>query len=287
MNKQALDFFGLVTEEGKIWDDSDFKDSNEIMPVLLGSSYRNVYHIGDETTINHYQKTLTIRVIGFLKKNSKIYFNSNAEFYLDNYMVLPYRDYEEPAAQGDELFQKASYLAMINGYAATENIPSKVQKLMQRIEAIAQKSSIEYSFIGMNPHYNKYRGLMTVLQEDKMLVEFIFISTSILNLIIISIILLLQQKRRMSSLAIHYINGATKLGLIKMQWLEISSVLLAAYLTNFIILENILKIGDYLTQFYMLLLCMAMSIILCVLPACKLLFNPITDYIHIEDEGGR
>nr|WP_216855827.1 hypothetical protein [Paenibacillus qinlingensis] len=287
MNKQALEYFGLTTIEGSTWNENDFKES-KIMPVLLGSSYRSVYSIGDETTINYYNKTLTIKITGFLKENSKLYFKNNTEFYLDKYIILPYRDYGDPASKTDELFQQISYFAMINGYIVTDNSPSIIQNMMQRIEAIAKKTSFEnYSFIGLNPHFQKYRGLMTVIQEDKILIQSIFVSTFILNLIIIIIILLLQQKRRLSSFAIHYINGATKIKLVKMLWIEISTILFAAYLTNFIVLDKILKIGDYKTQFYLLLLCITMSLIICILPARQLIFNPITDYLHNEYEGGK
>ncbi|MFD3260266.1 hypothetical protein ACE3MQ_16890 [Paenibacillus lentus] len=285
MNKQALDYFGLVISKGSIWNDDDFKDTNTIMPVLLGSSYQNVYSVGDETTINFYSKTFTIKVIGFLKENSKLFFNNNTEFYLDKYIILPYRDYGDPISKTDELFQRISYFAMVNGYIVTDNSPSQNQIMMQRIEAISKNTSFEgYSFIGMNPHFQKYRGLMTVLQENKILIQSIFVSTFILNLIVIITILLLQQKRRLSAFAIHYINGATKLKLINMLWLEISTILFTSYLTNFIILNEILKIGEIKTQFVLLILCIIMSLIICIMPARRFLLNSMTDYIN--NEGG-
>lgn len=284
MNKQALDYFGLVVEKGDTWDDDDFKDTT-IIPVLLGSSYKNVYSVGDETTINFYRKTFTIQIIGFLKENSKLFFNNNTEFYLDKYIVLPYRDYGDPISKTDELFQQISYFAMVNGYIVTDNSPSQNKIMMQRIEAISKNTSFEgYSFIGMNPHFQKYRGLMIVLQENKILIQSIFVSTFILNLIVIITILLLQQKRRLSSFAIHYINGATKLKLINMLWLEISTILFTAYLTNFIILNEILKIGEIKTQFVLLILCMVMSLIICIIPARKFLLNSMTEYLN--NEGG-
>lgn len=284
MNKQALDYFGLVAEKGNIWNEDDFKDTT-IMPVLLGSSYKNVYSVGDETTINFYRKTFTIKIIGFLKENSKLFFNNNTEFYLDKYIVLPYRDYGDPISKTDELFQQISYFAMVNGYIVTDNSPSQNQIMMQRIEAISKNTSFEgYSFIGMNPHFQKYRSLMTVLQENKILIQSIFVSTFILNLIVIITILLLQQKRRLSLFAIHYINGATKLKLINMLWLEISTILFTAFLTNFIILNEILKIGVIKTQFVLLILCIVMSLIICIIPARKFLLNSMTEYLN--NEGG-
>nr|WP_245339263.1 hypothetical protein [Paenibacillus shirakamiensis] len=282
MNKQAMNYFGLQVENGRLWNDEDFKD-NSVMPVLLGSSYQNLYKVGDETTINYYNKPLTVKIIGFLKENSKVYFNSNTEFYLNKYVILPYRDYGIPASKTDEVFQQASYFAVANGYLVTENNALQNKLMMQRVEAISKNTSFAgYSFIGLSPHFQKYRGLMTVVQENRTLIQSIFVSTFILNLIVIITILLLQQKRRLSSFAIHYINGATINRLIYMLWLEISTILLAAYLTNFLVLYEILKLGDMETQLLILVLCFAMSIIICILLARKLLSNSMTDYINIE-----
>src|SRR5699024_710029 len=151
-----MDFFGMDVSEGRIWNEDDFKDSHNEMPILLGSSYRNLYSIDDELIINHYNKTLTVKIIGFLKENSRVYFNNDVEFYLNKHVLLPYINYEnDPTSKTDEIFQQASYFAMINGYIITDDNQSGIQNMIQRIEAIAQKHSVNYSFIGMNPHFNK------------------------------------------------------------------------------------------------------------------------------------
>lgn len=285
MNKQAQDFFGLASSEGRLFTDQDFKSplKSNIMPALLGSSYKNVYSIGDEINIKYYYKPITINIIGFIEENSRIYFNGDSEFFLDDHIIIPYIDYDEPESQIDKEFQQISYLAMINGYVVTDDAPVKTEYVLQKIDAIAMKNSIEYSFIDFNPHFLRYRSLMTVIQENKLLLKSIFFSITVLYAIIINIILLLQQKRRRLSFAIHYINGATKMQLIKMQWMEVSSVLFTSYLTNFIIINRILVIGDLKTQLYLLLMCIAMSIIVCMYPAYKLLLNPFV--IYNEDEG--
>lgn len=288
MNKQVIDFFNLSVSEGSLWNEKAAEDIDGTMPVILGSSYKKLYKIGDVTSINYYNKPFNVKVIGFMKENSKVYFNNNTEFYLDKYFILPYQDLGNPVLENDELFQQISYFAMINGYVVTDNDPKKIQTAMQRIEAIAQKSGMDnYSFIGLNPHFQKYRGLMTVLQEDKLLVESIFIITTSLNLLVFVIIMILQQKRRNSYLWVHYINGATKKNLVKSQWMEISSIMLSAYLTAFLILSQILKIGDPITYVILLLLSFTISIIVCAFPGYQILSNSFLDRIDNENEGDK
>ncbi|WP_051416832.1 hypothetical protein [Paenibacillus sp. J14] len=285
MNKKAADFFHLNTSEGTMWGEDDFSNSTNTMSVLLGSSYRKIYQLGEEISIKYYNKPQRVKVIGFLKENSKLFFNNNPEFYLDDYIIIPYREYGNPKSEEDELFQQINYFAMINGFIVTENNTVQTQKMFQRIDAIAKQNAIDYSFIGLNPHFLKYRGLLTTLLENKSLVQSFFFAMIFLNLLIISYIIILQQKRRFPFLFIHFINGATKMELIKMQFLEIGSVFLAAYLSAFIIIDQVLKLGDLKTQFILLLLSIAMSVISCIVPAYKLLYTPFV--INHEEEGGR
>lgn len=287
LNKQAVDFFNLSVSDGSLWNEKTDKDLDGNMPVILGNSYKQIYKIGDTASINYYNKLFNVKVIGFLKENSKVYFNNNTEFYLDNYFVLPYLDFEEPASENDEKFQQISYFAMINGYVVTDNDPEKTQTAMQRIDAIAQKSGVGYSYIGLNPHFQKYRGLMTVLQEDKWLVQSVFIITTSLNLLVFIITMILQQKRRHSYLWVHYINGATKKNLVISQWIEICSIIFVAYLTAFIILSQILKIGDLLTYAFLFLLSFLISVIVCAFPGYQILSKSFLDRIDSENEGDK
>lgn len=129
MNKQVIDFFNLSVSEGSLWNEKAAEDIDGTMPVILGSSYKKLYKIGDVTSINYYNKPFNVKVIGFMKENSKVYFNNNTEFYLDKYFILPYQDLGNPVLENDELFQQISYFAMINGYVVTDNDPKKYKQL--------------------------------------------------------------------------------------------------------------------------------------------------------------
>ncbi|MGC6585006.1 ABC transporter permease [Paenibacillus sp. Dod16] len=287
LNNQALNFFNLQVSEGQLWDKDDFQNEQNEIPVLLGDTYRNYYEIGDVTKINYYNKMVNIKVVGFLNPNSKVFYQNNTEFYLDKYILLPYIEWNsKPTTLIDEKFQQASYFAMINGYVVTNNDISGNQVVMQRIEAIAQNSSFgKYSFIGLNPHFNQYRGLMTIISEERNLVVAIFLSFMILNIFLINTILFLQQKRRLSTFAVYYMNGSTRIQLVFIQWIEIALIVFLAYITNYILLNQVMMIGDITVQIYIFILSILLSIIACFLPTYQLLRNHMITSLNNDFEG--
>ncbi|AKG35999.1 hypothetical protein [Paenibacillus durus] len=263
INEKVPVFFELKAEDGRLWNQQDFENPQEIMPVVMGNSYKSFFKIGEKIEIEYYGEIIKAKIIGFLKKNSKIYYQASSEFYLDEHLLLPYQSHGNPVTKEDELFQRKNYFAMDNGYIITDNTPKANQLMMQRVEAISKKTSFgSYSFINLNPHFAKYRGLLTVMLENKGLAFAIFITTLVLNIIIISIIFLLQQKRRFASFYVHYINGASQKFLLTSQWLEISSLLLVACIFSGVILRNILKIGEISILIYMLGICIMMIFII-------------------------
>lgn len=67
---------------------------NVVLPVLLGSSYKDSYRIGDKIENAHpaTSKEVTLSVIGFFDENSYFYDNNNEKVILNRYMVIPNYD---------------------------------------------------------------------------------------------------------------------------------------------------------------------------------------------------
>lgn len=285
MNQKSFKFFNLDISEGRKWEDNDFNDTKDFVPVLLGDSYKKIYKIGEKFTINYYLKDIDVKVIGFLNQNSKVLFNGDPEFYLDRYILLPYLNYNAPVSKEDYRFQTIAYFAMVNGYVVTDNDQSKIRSMMERIKVISEMSSFEnYSFIGLNPHLQQYNGLMMVIQENRDLIKIIFFISFGLNLFLLSLMLFLQQKRRLPLYATHYMQGATEFNLIIQQWLEISSIMLASFFTYVLILEELLKIGSYKIHLMLFILLFIISIILCFISSYQLMHKPLTEYLLINEE---
>lgn len=285
MNLAVPQFFGLKVAEGRTWSSADFKGATKTIPIILGSSYRNNYQVGNHISLQLYLNKLEAEVIGFLEENSKVYYKGNAEFYLDDYVLLPYIDYENPNSEADKKFQIMNYFARVNGSIVLENTPLNTSNTMQRIDSIAQSTGFnEYSFIKFNPNYQPYRGMMTVIQENRNLVWTLFVFALLINLIVINLLLYLQQRRRLSYLAVHSISGATKGQMIAMQIREIGVISFSAYLSSFLILFQLMQIGTITIQAYLLVICVFITLLACLFPSYQILVRPLATYIRKVDE---
>lgn len=139
VNEQVCEYFEWNIIKGRAFQKGDFHDHGNVMPVLMGSSYIDTFEVGDRLTAAYYQKEVKIEIIGFLKENTMVYFNGDPEFYLDQYIILPYINYDAPETEFDEWFQKIVYFAMINGYISISSGDVYTQNMMMELEAISEK----------------------------------------------------------------------------------------------------------------------------------------------------
>ncbi|CAM3390183.1 MULTISPECIES: hypothetical protein [Saccharibacillus] len=284
LNEQALRYFDLKTYAGRIWSQSQSELSPEVLPVMLGYDYRELYEVGQQTSINYYGTIQKVEVIGILAENTRVYYADRPEFYLDDSIVIPYVAYGPPENEGEAKFQTINYFARVNGYVVLEDDPQLKKEMLQRIDALASSTGFgRYSFIGLNPHFQNYRGLMVVIQENEALVKSLFAAFVILNVVVINLFLFMQQKRRFPMLAVHYLNGATRFQLVKLQALPILSIFGVTCCVNFIIMEYYLKIGDLPMQFVLFGVAALMGIFACALPIGKFLSRPMSEYIKTEE----
>lgn len=217
LNQQACNYFNLNVVKGRVFQQSDFEDNKRALPALLGINYIDIFEVGDRLKATYYQKDVELEVIGFLQENSHVYYNGNPEFYLDQYIVLPYTNYTAPETDFDEWFQKIVYFSMINGYVSISSCDANfAQDMMMELEAISDKTGFyNYNFIGSNPNIQQYRGLINILNKNYDLILRLLILFLFINIVILSFQVYMMQERRIHIMAIHYLNGATLRDIIK------------------------------------------------------------------------
>lgn len=260
INEKAYKYFELDVIKGRAFQPGDFDDNGKVLPVLVGSNYIDILGVGDRLTATYYQKEVEIEIIGFLKENSLVYFNGNAEFYLDEYIICPYINYEVPETEWDEWFQEIVYFAMINGYISIPFGDKFTQNMMMELESISEKTGFyNYQFIGANPNIQQYRGLINILNENYDLIINLLMLTFIINMVTLGIHIYMMQERRLHIMAIHYLNGATLQVLIKQFVLEKLGIVALATLLGWCVLVK-LKMDNVL----MLLMIFIVEIILMV-----------------------
>ena len=240
MNEQVCEYFEWNIIKGRAFQKGDFHDHGNVMPVLMGSSYIDTFEVGDRLTAAYYQKEVKIEIIGFLKENTMVYFNGDPEFYLDQYIILPYINYDAPETEFDEWFQKIVYFAMINGYISISSGDVYTQNMMMELEAISEKTGFyNYSFIGSNPNIQQYRGLINVLNKNYDLILSLLVLSFLMHMITLGFQVYMMQERRLHKMAIHYLNGATLKALIKQFLMEILLTVGFAALLGWMVLVHL------------------------------------------------
>lgn len=261
----AQEYFKISVSDGRVFNESDFEEKNNL-PVLLGSNYADIFNVGDQLEAQFYSINVVLEVVGIIQKDTFVYFNGEPEFYLDNYVIVPYVNYSTPHSEREEWFQKIVYLAMINGYIFVDIGREFTNSMMIELESISQNVGFyNYTFLGSNPNVQPYRGVMNVINSNYRLVQFFFACSFFLNIATICFQLSLILKKRLVNLAIHYLLGASLANLLRLVISEILIIILISYLISIVILKSFLSILDVVSSFRLL------TIVL-LLTACIMLF---------------
>ena len=248
VNNCAVEYFDMSVSEGRCFEKKDFDGMAEEIPVLIGQRFNHMIGVGDRINAQYYQKDITLVVIGVLEENTFVYFNGNSEFYLDGYIVMPYVDYDPPESETEEWFQEIVYFAMINGYLSTAVSEDAENDMMMEVEAISQQTGFNnYLFVGSNPNVQKYRGLINIINENHKLVVALFMLFFFANILTISFGLLQMQSKRLPSLTVFYLNGATKFDLCTCCFLEVLCLAIVSGAISIFILDVLLKIIKFET----------------------------------------
>lgn len=185
MNHDTFDFYKIKLSHGEkfAWNEIDYKSND--LPVLLGSNYNGIYEIGDSFIGKYYFKEFNMIVKGFLAPNTFINYKGETEFYLDRYVILPYPVLCESANLSDSAdfeFKGILYFAMINGKLASSFTK---EDIIYEIKRIADETNfMEFSIIGLPELSSKYKELLSVINENQIL-----LNTSILLLLILVVII--------------------------------------------------------------------------------------------------
>lgn len=91
INDKYSENFVIDTSEGRGFEKSDFSE-NEIIPIILGYNYKNIYKVGD--TFKYFdfldKKVKTLKVVG-ITKSSIYFYNSGDIESFDNKIIVPLR----------------------------------------------------------------------------------------------------------------------------------------------------------------------------------------------------
>lgn len=235
IGENAYDFFSLENKiaKGKGFEHSHFVFNNKIIPVILGHEYSKLVNIDDIIKFNYLSKDISVKVIGFLSKDTSIGIN-NKIYFLDRYIVLPSLTVSfKPKNEQDEKFQKILYSLKNWGYIKISDgedyydYKNKVDKIGNRLNL---KYVLNEGFV--SPYINNISNTMSSSKG-------VFLILSILLFFMLSVIFtyiyIWNFNRNKKIHAIHLICGCSLLRLKARIYFEIFiQFILALVLSSFI-----------------------------------------------------
>lgn len=153
------------------------------------------------------------------------------------------------------------------------------------MESIASQSGFyNYIFIGTGPDTQAYKGLINVISVNYDMVQLLFAFSFLLNIVLISFQLCLIQKRRLTSFAIHFLNGAPLSYLIKQFIFETSTIIFLSFIASQVVLTNILHLRTG-SSFKLIIIAIIFILAISVLPIFKLRKMELISLLNSEEEG--
>jgi len=231
MNKNTFDFYKLEVDLGNTinWENVDYQTRK--IPILLGDSYRNIYNIGDVINGIYYNQLFEFKVVGFIKKNSFIFYKGKSEKYLDDYLVIPYPLELSSNDQEDNQFKGILYFAMINGDIVAESKGNTLQYVLEKMDIISQKTSFDkYTILGVNNFVVQHKKMLSIFNVNKNLILVIlFLSVLMVTLVFAGISYFVYIRRKMVYY-LYFLSGCADNKIFKLMGIDMS----LAYIISFL-----------------------------------------------------
>lgn len=257
LNKNAFDFYHLCLEDHQTvdWQGIDYENKKPI-PLILGNSYHTFYKIGDRLQSDLYSKDKTFQVIGFLPQNSFIYYNHEPEFYLDNYMIVPYPLHLTPVKTDDMRFDSILSFAMINSDFVSQ---ASQQEVIDEIKSISDSSSFsQFSLINLDNTFIKYDALLNIIDRNQTLLFITIGGLFVLYGIILYIMLLALLQIKLPYYQISWLQGYP-IYMQDVKWLTFSLLILSILVSvipfvQFTTLPSLLSASFFLVNLFLFFL---------------------------------
>ncbi|MEI5994995.1 hypothetical protein A5880_002585 [Enterococcus sp. 4G2_DIV0659] len=184
--------------------------NQKTIPVILGNDYKGVYDIGEVFLGDYLFELVSFKVVGVLKENSFVFYQGNAEFYLDNVVVIPYPEKRPDNNFKDKGFLNRLYFGMINGNIATNN-DMEISEILSSLNKIGKQTKFSnYHIIGVSSFVEQYTDMLMALTKNKELIIVLFSMLFILMVILLNFISYTLFVQRKNKYYVYYLNGFSK-----------------------------------------------------------------------------
>lgn len=198
INRDTFEFYNLRVGSGEpiSWESVDYGSGR--IPVLLGNSYEGVYDVGDTLHGNLYSENFVLEVRGILEPASSMFYRNEINFYLDDYLVMPYPPTLDGFEPEQQFFHGILYFAMLNG-DVTAPSDMTTDDLLDELLTISRSTGFaEYSLIDVPTYLVQFTLVKRIVQENLALVVSIelMLAVVVLGMVVAANVHLAHRRRR-------------------------------------------------------------------------------------------
>lgn len=134
VNAAAQKLNKLEMDAGTFFKQEDFKDydDKEVMPVVLGSDYYQLYDIGDSLRMRIHGQDIHAKIIGFLKSEQTIVTTALPQMSAGHQVLVPSQQYRQTPSE-DNVFAKESLIASANTMLVTNASKIGIRDIMLEV----------------------------------------------------------------------------------------------------------------------------------------------------------
>lgn len=145
LDQISLDLYSLDVSDGELFSDEDFVQTDNKLPLLLGSDFKDYYSIGDTIPLLHYGEEWIGVIKGFLKEDEQIT-QDTMIYHLDSYVLVPSFESTTLIPGFDDNYQKQMHHSKIQGYVILNN-KEEYSKAKKEIKALSKKYNLSYQLL--------------------------------------------------------------------------------------------------------------------------------------------
>jgi len=235
LSQDTFDFYNLAGRDGSNfdWDAVDY--TSDTTPVLLGANYRGVYAVGDQLTADYYSKPTKMQVTGFLPPNASMFYQGNINYFLDDYLVVPYPKSITGAPESDQVFYGILAFAMLNANIAVEQDrpESTVFTALQR--AATSSGFDQYALLSVPTYLTQFSSVRALVRDNFALVLTVQLLIAVAALVMSAILTSSATRRRERRIRIAWELGQSRrdlgravLAIVAIEYFGLTIVFLAA-----------------------------------------------------------
>ena len=145
IGKSIYGAFDNVVEIGSNFQEEDFQVEavTDVIPVILGYDYLEIYDVGDMLALSLHTQPLTFQVIGFLQKNAVLQFNMDIP--LDQHIIVPFYDIAyEPTDDVNAYYQEIYYSQKCEGFVSIAST-ADAEHMFQDVRALAEQYDLLFA----------------------------------------------------------------------------------------------------------------------------------------------